>query len=267
MTPAPIRRVEGRSFGRATHWYERVDDASRVDGTTTLLKNALPTPALIRWASNTTAEQAVDRWDELSQLGVTERLKVLKGAAWEARDKAGLRGTELHAHAERLVHGEPVEVSDEQLPLVESAARFLDDWQVEPVLVERPVWNLRHGWAGTLDLVARIADGRTWILDYKTSKGIYAEVSLQLACYAHAEGWADDDWQAHPLPRIDAGGAVHVRSDGYDLVPVDVSDAAYATFRHATVVARWVMAQERARKHGGGAVGSPLRIEDLEQTA
>ena len=267
MTPAPIRRVEGRAFGRPTHWYENVATGERIDGVTTLEKNFLPTPALIRWASNTTAEQAVDRWDELSALGVTERLKVLKGAAWESRDKAALRGTELHAHAERLIHGEPVEVSDEQLPLVESAARFLDDWEVEPILVERPVYHLAHGWAGTLDIVGRLRDGRVWICDYKTGKAAYPEHALQLACYANAEGWVDDEGEAHAMPPVEAGGVVHVRADGYDLIPLDISDGVYRVFRHGCVVARFVMAQEKARKHGGGVIGSPLRIEDLEQTA
>ncbi len=267
MTPAGIVRKEGKSFGRATHWYERVDTGERIDGVTTLIKGFMPTPALIRWASNTTAEQAVDRWDELAGMGVSERLKALKSAAWDARDKAALRGTELHQHAERLIHGETTDVSDEQLPLVESAARFLDDWEAEPILVERSVYHLAHGWAGTLDVVARLRDGRVWLIDYKSGKGIYGEFALQLSAYAHAEAWVDDDDLAQPMPVIDAGGAVHVRADGYDLVPLDVSDATYAIFRHGCVVARWNAAQEKARKHGGGVVGSPLRIEDLEQTA
>lgn len=267
MTAAPIRRREGKAFGKPTHWYERIDTGERIDGVTTLLKGFMPTPALIRWASNTTAEQAVNRWDELADLPVAERLKALKSAAWDARDKAALRGTELHEHAERLIHGEAVEVSDEQLPLVESAARFIDDWQAEQLIVERPVYHLAHGWAGTLDVVAVLRDGRTWLLDYKSGKGIYSEFALQLSAYAHAEAWVDYRDMAQPMPVIDAGGAVHVRADGYDLVPLDIGDATYATFRHGCVVARWNAAQEKARKSGGGVVGSPLRIEDLERTA
>ena len=267
MTPAPIRRVEGKAFGKPTHWYVRVDTGEKVPGVTTIIKDFMPKPALIRWASNTTAEQAVDRWDELAGMGVSERLKALKSAAWDARDKAALRGTELHAHAERLVHGQPVEVGDEQLPLVESAARFLDDWDLEPLLVERAVWHLRHGWAGTLDVVGRLRDGRIWLCDYKTGRGAFPDHALQLAAYMRAEGWADDEGDAHAMPAIEAGGVVHVRADGYDLIPLDVSDRTYEVFRHGCVVARFNAAQERARKHGGGAVGSPLRIEDLEQTA
>lgn len=80
-TPALVRRVDGMTFGRPTHWYVRADTGERIDGVTTILKGFMPTPALIRWASNTTAEAAVDRWDELSAMGVSERLKTLKGAA------------------------------------------------------------------------------------------------------------------------------------------------------------------------------------------
>lgn len=257
---APIRRVDGTAFGKPTHWY--VDAAGdRVPGVTTVIKGFMPTPALIRWASNTTAEQAVDRWDELAAMTATERLKALKSAAWDARDAAALRGTELHRHAERLSRGESVEVSDEQLPLVESAARFLDEWAAEPVLTEATVYHLAHGWAGSLDLVARLSDGRTWILDYKSGKGVYADHALQLSAYAHADAWVDGDGNAQPMPDIDCGAVVHVRSDGYDVVPLDIGDDVYKVFRHGSMVARWNATQEQARKgKARGVVGAPIYL-------
>lgn len=260
-TPALVRRVDGMTFGRPTHWYVRADTGERIDGVTTILKGFMPTPALIRWASNTTAEAAVDRWDELSAMGVSERLKTLKGAAWDKRDAAALRGTELHGHAERLAHGHEVEVSDEQLPLVESAARFLDDWRVEPLIVEATVYQLAHGWSGTLDLVARLRDGRVWLLDYKSGSGVYPDHALQLAAYANAEAWVDGEGAAQPLPRIDAGGVVHVRSDGYDLIPVDIGPDVYRVFRHGCMVARFNATQDKAREgKAPGVIGAPIYL-------
>ena len=52
------------------------------------------------------------------------------------------------------------------------AARFDEWWElfhVEPIAPEITVWNKTVGYAGTLDLVARI-NGRTCLIDYKTKE-------------------------------------------------------------------------------------------------
>ena len=55
---APINRKEGRSYGRATHWY--VDaNGLKVPGVTTLIGNGLPKPALVGWGIKSVAEYAV----------------------------------------------------------------------------------------------------------------------------------------------------------------------------------------------------------------
>ena len=51
--------------------------------------------APINWAANTTAEYAVDRWEELAELGPSEKLKRLKAARFEDRDQAARRGTDV----------------------------------------------------------------------------------------------------------------------------------------------------------------------------
>ena len=46
------------------HRYE--DDGRKLDGVTTLISAGLPKPALTWWAAGTTANYAVDHWDELA---------------------------------------------------------------------------------------------------------------------------------------------------------------------------------------------------------
>ena len=71
------------------------------------------------------------------------------------------------------------------------------------------------GYAGTFDLLAEI-DGEVWLLDWKTGKGVYEEVGLQLAALHYAEKvLADEDTI---LPKATRFGVVHVRPEGANLI-------------------------------------------------
>ena len=55
---------------------------------------------------------------------------------------------------------------------------------------------------GTLDLVAKLADGQTWLLDWKTGgKGIFREAALQLCAYRNADFYVDGNGDEQPCPR------------------------------------------------------------------
>ena len=254
-----IRRVNrGRS-----HSY--VDDTgARVPGVTTIIGDGIPKKALINWAANSTAEYAVDHWADLGDLPPSVRLKKLTGARYEDRDTAANKGTRVHALAERLVRGERVTVPDELAGHVEAYVAFLDEFAVEPILVERVVWSQAHGYCGTFDLVASLLDPddpepdpalrarKTWLLDLKTNRsGIFGETALQLAAYRYAEFYIDDYGDEMDMPDVDCVGAVHVRADGYDLVPVEAGEAQHRTFLYARQIAEFVA-------HSRELVGEPV---------
>lgn len=256
---APIRRREGKSFGRTTHWY--VDaNGLKVPGVTTLLGEGLPKPALVGWGIKSVAEYAVDHWDEVAAMAPSERLKVLKGSPYADRDAAANRGTAVHGLAEQLVQGVEVDVPDELAGHVESYVRFLDEWQVEPILVERTVVNYTIGYAGTLDLIGclRARDGRTVLADVKTNRGgVYGDTAFQLSAYRYAEFYVDDDGTEKPMPEIDYCAVIHVRADGYDLVPVEAGPTQFTEFRHIARVAR-------AAANAKGYVGEALTPPSME---
>lgn len=233
FTP-PIRRV---NRGRNHHYVDA--DGNRVPGVTTILSNGIPKPALINWAANITAEYAVDHFDELAFMSPSERLKALKAARYADRDAAARRGTDVHKLAEQLVAGAEIEVPDALAGHVEQYVRFLDDWQPQPILNEVTVVSFRHGWAGTLDLVAEFPTRDTIALcDLKTSRsGIFAETAWQLAAYRHADIYIDADGAERPMPTVDEVLAIHVRADGYSLIPVTAGAAEYRTFRYAQQIA------------------------------
>lgn len=227
-------------FNEATHRYWL--DGKPVQGVTTLIKGGLPAPALTYWSARTVAEYVADNpehIDQLRNMGRGPMVAALKETPWAVRDEAGRRGTEIHQIAEQLVHGTEVDVPEEIAGHVEACVRFLDEWQPEPLIVEKPVAHRAHWWAGTPDLVAKIRDGRVILFDYKSARsGIFAETAFQLSAYSHAEFWQTDDGLEQPMPPIDACMAVHIRGDGYSVIPVKADDAVYAEFRHIAFVAQ-----------------------------
>ena len=255
-----IKRIDS---GR-NRWYIDTETDLRVPGVTTLMDKGLPKPALINWAASATSEYAVDHWDELADLTPSVRLKTLNRARYADKDKAANRGTAVHDLAEKLVQGERVAVPEELEGHVASYVRFLDEFDVQPVLVERTVHSAKHGYCGTLDLVADLLDPddpepgtrRRWLLDIKTNRsGIFGETALQLAAYRYADVWIDEDEEVeHEMPEVELTGGVWVRSDGYDLVPVEAGPAQHRYFLYAMQVAQFA---EGSRDLVGQPIVSP----------
>jgi hypothetical protein len=250
----PVRR---RNHGRGHSYIDA--DGRKIPGVTTVISNGTPKQSLIEWAGNATAAYAVDHWDELAELPPSQRLKKLQRARYEDRDAAANRGTQVHELAEQLVHGEEVTVPDELAGHVESYIRFLDDWDVEPIHTEFVVVSYRYGWAGTGDLIASLRhptdpDARvTWGLDIKTSRsGIFGETAWQEAGYfLGSDAIIDGDGGEHPIPDCERFGAVHVRADGYSLIPLEVGPQQLTELRYIAEVAK-------AAEHAGDYVGAPL---------
>lgn len=260
----PIRR---RNYGKG-HGY--VDANNRkVPGVTTILGDGLPKKALINWAANATAEYAIDHWDELGQLGPSARLKKLQGGRYEVRDAAANRGTAVHTLGEKLVRGEEVAVPEALAGHVESYVEFLDDWDPVPFMVETVVMSHKHGYAGTLDLGAEIASSllilagalnsdfprptARCLIDLKTSRsGIFGETALQLAGYRYADVYVDDNGEEQPMPEFDLALGLHVRADGYSLLPITAGREQLRELLYAREVARF--AEENSRGYIGEAL-------------
>ena len=236
----PIRR---RNYGKG-HGY--VDaNGERMPGVTTILGDGLPKSALVNWAGKATASYALDHWDELGDMAPSVRLKKLEGARYEDRDTAAKRGTEVHGLGEKLVKGEEVQVPDELRGHIDAYIEFLDAFQVSAVLVEFVIASYRYGYAGTSDLIADLWDPEEerfvrWLLDLKTTRsGIFGETALQLAAYRHADVYIDADGNEQPMIEVERTGAVHIRADGYDLIPTISEEAQLTTFRYVQQIKKF----------------------------
>jgi hypothetical protein len=250
---APIRRHD---TARGHHYKDSA--GTRVPGVTTIIGDGVPKPALINWAANATAEAAIDRWAELTALGPAKRLKELQGARYAEKDAAARRGTEVHRAAEELLAGRPVKVPEEIAGHVEQYARFLDEFKVKPIYVEFSCVSYRWGYAGTADLCAGLVlpdkGPKTLLMDLKTTRsGVFGETALQLAAYRYPDVWVINDEEVPPV-EVDYCAAIHVRGDGYELVPVEAGEQEFKDFLYAMRISQFAA---RARELVGPAIMAP----------
>jgi hypothetical protein len=180
----------------------------------------------------------------------------------EQRDRAAKLGSSIHLLAdmvsrpsEKAVEG--FTVSDEEKPYLEAWRRFtafLEAQGASIVSSEHAVWG--EGYAGTYDLILQMecTDGtcmqfpshqHLWMVDIKTSKGIYPEYALQLAAYGHAAGIIlPNDPKLYPMPKIDRYAVLHLRpdaypQDGYKLIEYPVTEREYFSFISALDLYEW----------------------------
>jgi hypothetical protein len=159
---------------------------------------------------------------------------------------AGNRGTDIHQIAERILEGVAPDSWEGQLygKFGQYVQNFLADFEVVPIGWERTVVNITDGYAGSYDLLCEI-DGETWLLDWKTSKGVYGKFGVQLAAYAKCQYQIIDN-ELVAMPQVDRLGVVHLSESGYRLVPIVADiDEMFETFRAMQVVAGFTVTGER----------------------
>lgn len=249
-------------FNESNHSYWL--DGTRIQGVTTILGNGIPKPALPYWAARTVAEYVMANPDQIAalrEMSDASAIAALKQIPWTKRDEAAIKGTAIHALAEELVHSREVEVPDHLLGYVTGYVALLEEFQIEPLFTELPVAHRIYRYGGKFDVIAKIGAGpwagRTALIDWKSSKGVYGETGLQTAAYASAEFMLTDDGE-QPLPEIDCTAVVHITDSGSTLHPLshtrDAIAEAFKVFRHVQFVAQrtdWIK----------GLVGEPMTTE------
>lgn len=236
------------------------EDMARLYSVTTILSRGMPKPALTRWLQNEVARKAIDYAEQLVEMkanGDSEAAKqMLTAFAGSKRDIAAEAGTAIHQAIEALGQAQtPAEVSvvmggldDEVRPFVHQFLAWCEDVQPTFHAQELTCWNERYAYAGTLDMIATV-NGQRCIIDIKSGKGAYPEAALQMAAYAHSEFTmaADDD---EPTPTsewgIEKGYVLHLRPDGWELLPVRIDDEVFRMFQSVVQIgAVWAYGMEK----------------------
>lgn len=259
--PEPVgeERIPKPSQG----WYRDPVTGTKLRRVTTILNYGCSKEPLVYWSANFTAETA---FANLPYLVANSRSSVEREAAYDWLRKAHTRrkderadvGTAVHRLIEAHVLGTPMPADllddPEMAPYLENFLAFVREWQIEFEASEMVVGNHEDGYAGTLDylyrspLIARMLSVPVNTLfegDTKTGgeldvKGVYAEAALQMAAYRRAKVcWLRDGRQI-PMPAVHSTGIVlHLRPEGYRVVPVDCGDEVFAAFQHVQQVAEW----------------------------
>ena len=218
------------SLNEKSHRYAL--DGKWVPGVTSIVEAGLPKPALKRWGERVVAEAAVDQLDTLGQIlqtmGRAPTVDALAAMPYEQMKTAQLKGTAVHALAEHVVSGDPVDVPDELEGHVRGYVGFLESFDVAPLATEALIANRTMWYAGKFDLLAEIA-GRIWLLDIKTSKNVYPETALQCAAYSRAELCIVNGEEV-TFPHVDAIGVVHVTEAGTSFYDLGDMEAAFTEF-------------------------------------
>lgn len=202
----------------------------RATGATTIISGGVPKPHLVYWAGKMVAEFVRDNPLEVElyrqKHGVApaegepvfDMVKALAAVPNNYRDEAANRGSQIHDDAEKLLHGQPVDIDPILSPYVDGYLQLIDDWDIRPVLTETSCGNRANWHVGRLDSIVEIGalGNARVLLDWKTSRGIYGETALQTAAYSKSEFYVTDaepDVEI-PFPQVERTMVCHITPGG-----------------------------------------------------
>lgn len=153
----------------------------------TAATGVLDKPALLGWAVKEMGKSIQQNWDIKKQYTEDEKNELIEKAKKEYRwvsKKAMDIGKEIHKWVEDWINGEkPVMPTDEKvLNGVNAFLKYQKEHKVKWIVSEKLVYSKKHKYAGTLDAIGKI-DGKTYLIDFKSSTGIYDEMIFQTAGY------------------------------------------------------------------------------------
>jgi len=152
---------------------------------------------LMSWAVRMFEERMLEHMRDGAQFtrdDVVSMLNIARGAYTERKQEAADVGTVVHDFAEhnRTDINEVekfAELSDTDKVLAQQGVDAFNGWksEVNPKFIssEFRIYSKRHNFVGQCDALAEI-DGKLYIIDYKTSKGVYTSQVYQIAAYMKA---------------------------------------------------------------------------------
>lgn len=211
----------------------------KVPSVTTVIKEGIAKPLLMRWATRIAAEYAVNNWRELSGLPPSERTELIRWAHDREREKASDLGTAVHSAIDDWCSGRPHENSKETAPYLDSFISFMMEFQPRFLENEVTVWSRKYQYAGTFDWLAEI-DGKITLGDTKTGKRVYPEAGLQLTALGYADFILREDGTEVSLPGIDVMSVLHVRPRSWHLYEVRKDRENMKTFLACRELYSWI---------------------------
>ncbi|WVX87878.1 Cas4 exonuclease [Arthrobacter phage Berrie] len=228
--------------GGARFYVDPDDGKIKVPGVTSVI-GMLPKEFLRYWAAKEVAQTAVDELGVLVSMVLNDpsaAVDHLKKAPDRNTRKAADTGTAAHDLFERMSKGETLgRVHPDLEPFVRHFDEFLTVAKPDYHFMEETVWSDKHEYAGSFDAFATIGGERLWIDNKTTRSGIHEEVGIQLAAYRFADSIIRADGGRVPMPQADGGAVLHIRPEGWKLVPVRCDEELFEIFLHLREVFRY----------------------------
>jgi hypothetical protein len=150
----------------------------------TTILDILDKPILKQWAVNMAIEYLFAQ-ENITPTRLTEAKTEWKNVSQKAKDI----GSEIHNLIEQYIKngrdaiGElKPEVENGFIAFLEWEKENIDTWLDSEMSVHDPI----HCYAGTLDAVAKMKNGKIYVIDFKSSKGFYSGYDMQIAAYRNA---------------------------------------------------------------------------------
>lgn len=138
--------------------------------------------ALIPWATKLMGKYLSDNF--LGKILTGEALEVSLKEWRKEKSEAADIGTAIHDWIRAKIKGEePAIPEDDKVRNgVIAFLKWTGETKIKWLESEKIVYSKKHDYVGTLDAIAKIG-GKKYLIDYKSSKGLYPEFYLQTAGY------------------------------------------------------------------------------------
>jgi hypothetical protein len=212
---------------------------------------------LHQWALSRVIERAVEQRDVLNAMldrPARKRERVrdknvrleasrwLRSAATEERDAAAELGTTVHTAA--LLGAQEGDVDPEVALYLRQYHHWLAVSGAKVIAVERQVFNLTDGYAGSFDLLVRFPNGDIYVIDIKSSRGTCTDHALQLIGYLKGEFVGEDDLiDVHLtdlLKQAKGMALLHLRADGWTFQRIKPEPRMFRAFQGLLVFATFM---------------------------
>ncbi len=140
----------------------------------------------------------------------TQWLKDVGNSAKTIVEKAAESGTLVHNAIEELISGKELVWDEKKYNLIEWKGLlrfndFFENFVTKVYAYEVQIFSHKHKYAGTVDFIGELTDGKVWLIDWKFGNAVYESHFLQIAAYKSA-------WNENSELKIDKYGILHLKA-------------------------------------------------------
>lgn len=148
---------------------------------------------LVRWATNLAKDHLLSNVAHFKKMTENDLIGIIEEACNlhnVRREEAATKGSLAHDWIENHIKGNDPEMpeDDNVITAINAFLSWESENKIKWIASEKIVYSRKHGHVGILDALA-VINGKTCVIDFKTSNGIYSDYYYQVASYraAHEE--------------------------------------------------------------------------------